>query len=311
MAAATETIVYDASAVRSRTCRRSVEATLEELSLARAEGTWQSIVSLRRYLSRARTVVVGDLHELTASLSLDDLAAGPSTLSYVLLVRTARDRKRLAEPAVALRLNDDKFFVFDLKGAEVREAQLRPLMQEYFRGFIERLQPDRVRSARFSPIDGILWLEFGDGLNRALQWDSLPFARQLHVTPRSASAREHGQSVQLVAAEGREVDLDAGALRAVVDPDHLRLIEGEDRDLRAQMGARLRRLREKSGLSQQQVSARSGVAQESLSRLENGRRDPRLETLRKLARGMDVTLPELLQGLSSPPGLDNAEGWKT
>ena len=87
------------------------------------------------------------------------------------------------------------------------------------------------------------------------------------------------------------------------DPDHRRLIEGEDRDLRAQMGARLRRLREKPGLSQQQVSERSGVAQESLSRLENGRRDPRLETLRKLARAMDMTLPELLQSLSSSPGL--------
>lgn len=301
MAATTETIVYDASAVRSRSCRRSVEGTLEELSLARAEGTWQSIVKLRRRLPRARTVVVGDLHELTATLSLDDLAAGPSTLSYVLLVRTALDRKRLAEPDVALRLNDDKFFVLDLKGAEVREAQLRPLMQQYFRGFIERLQPDRVRTVRFSPIDGILWLEFGDGLNRAIKWGSLPFARQLNVTPLSASAREHGQSLQLIDAEGREVDVDAGALRAVVDPDHLRLIEGEDGDLRAQMGARLRRVREESGLSQQLVSERGGVAQESLSRIENGRRDPRLETLRKLARGMDMTLPELLKSLSSSP----------
>jgi len=63
--------------------------------------------------------------------------------------------------------------------------------------------------------------------------------------------------------------------------------------------SRLRRLREEFGLSQQQVSERSGVVQESLSRLENGRRDPRLETLRKLARGMDMTLPELLQSLSS------------
>jgi len=306
MAATTEQIVYDASAVRSRSCRLSVEATLEELSLARAEGTWQSIVSLRRPLPRARTVVVGDLHELTASLSLDDLAAGPSTLSYVLLVRTALDRKRLAEPEVALRLNDDRLFVFDLKGAEVRADQFRPLMQQYFRGFIERLQPDRVRTARFSPVDGVLWLEFGDGLNRAIKWDSLPFARQLDVTPLSASAREHGQSVQLVDVEGREVDVDAGALRALVDRDHLRLIEGEDGDLRAQVGARLRRLREESGLSQQQVSERGGLAQESLSRIENGRRAPRLETLRKLARGMDMTLPELLQSLSS--SLDQTPG---
>lgn len=299
MAPTTEHIAFDASPVRSQLCRRHIEGALEQLSLARTEGIWQSMLGAQKRFPRSRTVVVGDLHELTSSLSLDELAAGPSSLSYVLLVRTALDKKRLAEPDVALRLNDDKFFVFDLQCANVREAKLLPVMSEYFRGFIERLQPDRVRTARFSSIDGILWLEFGDGLNRATQWAALPLARQMGFTPVSASAREHGQAVQLVDAEGREVDIDAGALRALVDPAHLARIEDEDRGLRSQIGGRLRRVREQLGLSQEQVAERSGVAQESLSRIETGRRDPRLETLRKLAKGLDMTLHELLESISS------------
>lgn len=299
MAATTDQITYDASAVGSQACRRHIEGTLEGLSLARAEGVWRLIGGVRRRFPRTRTVVVGDLHRLTASVTLDDLAAGPSSLSYVLLVRTELDRKRLAEPEVALRLNDDRFFVFELGCAQSRRPQLLRAIDAYFRGVVERLQPDRVRTARFSAIDGILWLEFGDGLNRAARWDSLPFSGQLDFTPSAASAREHGQSVLLVDADGREVDVDSGSLRAIVDPRHLTVIEEEDQSQRTMVGARLRRVREESGLSQQQLSDRCGIAQESLSRIETGRRDPRLATLRKLAVGMGLTLTELLKKLAS------------
>ena len=127
MAATTDQITYDASAVGSQACRRHIEGTLEGLSLARAEGAWRLIKGVRRRFPRTRTVVVGDLHKLTSSVTLDDLAAGPSSLSYVLLVRTELDRKRLAEPDVALRLNDDRFFVFELECAESREPSFYAL----------------------------------------------------------------------------------------------------------------------------------------------------------------------------------------
>jgi DNA-binding XRE family transcriptional regulator len=149
-------------------------------------------------------------------------------------------------------------------------------------------------------------MTFAPRRSAVLKWDSLPVARRLNVTPLSAFAREHGQSVQLVDADGREVDVDAGSLRPIVGSEHLRLLESADGDLRLQMGARLRRVREESGLSQQLVSERGGMAQESLSRIENGRRDPRFETLRKPTKGMDMALPELLKSLSYFP--DQASG---
>jgi transcriptional regulator with XRE-family HTH domain len=59
---------------------------------------------------------------------------------------------------------------------------------------------------------------------------------------------------------------------------------------RRMAGARVRRVRESLGLSQLELSRRSGIAQESLSRIETGRRDPRLGTLQRLARGMGLSL---------------------
>jgi transcriptional regulator with XRE-family HTH domain len=61
-----------------------------------------------------------------------------------------------------------------------------------------------------------------------------------------------------------------------------------------QFAANLRRERVASGLSQEQLSARSGLHATEISRLERGAREPRLGTIVRLARGLDVTAAELL-----------------
>jgi transcriptional regulator with XRE-family HTH domain len=71
-------------------------------------------------------------------------------------------------------------------------------------------------------------------------------------------------------------------------------MDRRDHTERAATGARIREAREERGLSQEQVETLSGISQETLSRIENGHRDPRLDTLRKLAAGLSMDLPELL-----------------
>jgi len=51
------------------------------------------------------------------------------------------------------------------------------------------------------------------------------------------------------------------------------------------------------GLSQTQVSKRSGVHVTEVSRIERGLRDPRLSTIIRFARAMNVKPSRLLDGL--------------
>lgn len=48
--------------------------------------------------------------------------------------------------------------------------------------------------------------------------------------------------------------------------------------------------RQNAGLTQEELSARTGIAQSDISKLENGNANPSLETLKRLADGMDMTL---------------------
>jgi transcriptional regulator with XRE-family HTH domain len=62
------------------------------------------------------------------------------------------------------------------------------------------------------------------------------------------------------------------------------------------IGRVLKRLREQKGLSQAALAKRSGVAQGYISEVEAGeKKNPGIETLRKIARALGVPVTELLE----------------
>lgn len=65
-------------------------------------------------------------------------------------------------------------------------------------------------------------------------------------------------------------------------------------DALAQVGPRLRRLRDERGVTLAQLAETTGISKSTLSRLENGQRRPSLELLLPLARAHQVPLDELV-----------------
>jgi transcriptional regulator with XRE-family HTH domain len=60
------------------------------------------------------------------------------------------------------------------------------------------------------------------------------------------------------------------------------------------LGTNLREARIRLGLTQEQVAQRSGVHATEVSRIEAGKRDPQVSTLRRLAEAVQVKPGELL-----------------
>jgi transcriptional regulator with XRE-family HTH domain len=61
------------------------------------------------------------------------------------------------------------------------------------------------------------------------------------------------------------------------------------------LGSNLREARKKLLLTQEQVAERSGVHPTEVSRIEAGKRDPRVSTLRRLAEAVELPPGELLK----------------
>jgi transcriptional regulator with XRE-family HTH domain len=69
-------------------------------------------------------------------------------------------------------------------------------------------------------------------------------------------------------------------------------------DVLAEVGPRLRRMREHRDLTLTAVAARTGISKSTLSRLESGQRKPSLELLLPLAETYNLPLDELVGALS-------------
>lgn len=62
----------------------------------------------------------------------------------------------------------------------------------------------------------------------------------------------------------------------------------------AGFGSNLRAARERLGLTQEEVAQRSGVHSTEVSRIEAGKRDPKVSTLERLAKAVEVKPGRLL-----------------
>lgn len=63
----------------------------------------------------------------------------------------------------------------------------------------------------------------------------------------------------------------------------------------AKLGANLREARKDLGMSQEAVAERSGVHATEVSRIEAGKRDPRVSTVERLARAVKMKPGQLLE----------------
>jgi transcriptional regulator with XRE-family HTH domain len=68
-------------------------------------------------------------------------------------------------------------------------------------------------------------------------------------------------------------------------------------EIREQLGLNLRARRDKAGLSQEALGALCELDRTEISLLERGLRFPRLDTLVKLARALQLSPSELLDGI--------------
>jgi transcriptional regulator with XRE-family HTH domain len=63
-----------------------------------------------------------------------------------------------------------------------------------------------------------------------------------------------------------------------------------------QLASSIRGLRQRAGLSQRQLALRMSVPRTYVSKIENEKATPTLSSLERLARALEVTVPELLNG---------------
>lgn len=70
-----------------------------------------------------------------------------------------------------------------------------------------------------------------------------------------------------------------------------------------QLGMRIKYLRKQLGWSQEDLALEANINKNYICDLENGRRNPSLDILERIATAFNVSLSELFRGIETIPGI--------
>lgn len=210
---------------------------------------------------------------------------------FLALVRTRRD-EGLAS------LIDDLVRASDLRMIVCRETQAGTDLQHGLTEALQALEPDSLLEVRYSPLRDDLWVQFGDGFSGTVDWSMLGIEDlRDELVAESASIGENGRTLEVSRTDGDLFEVDSASLRAVLDRDFRRSLNEQAADANEAVGISLRTARERAALTQVALSRRTGIDQAVISRLEAGKQRPRIDTLRRIADALDLTLSQLLGGV--------------
>ncbi len=154
----------------------------------------------------------------------------------------------------------------------------------------------RFRHVGLSSDGAVIFCEMDNGKTYAMPLLALEQAEDWNpkAKPKAASIIDDGYAALVDFDKGIKIDFPSDFLLHVCEPSYAyhknkaRAVSG--------VGGRIREIREGRGLTLDALAAKCGIAKPNLSRLENNKITPTLETLNTVARGLDLHPALLVSG---------------
>lgn len=286
----------DISGVSHKALRGRLVQFLNELEIPVQSdlGFWSTFPQTSARPGSVHTLVLCDLSTLTrqfrnAQPQLWTTSVRTLHPYFLALVRTQQDRRFIEWVDDIVKASDMRLEVC------YKTTDWDELTRCLF-SILGNLAPDSVSSARYSAFEDRFWVEFGDGLNGTWTWHDLQLEfLKGHVLPESVAPSPSGSSIELLRTNGDIYDIDAGVLRAVFDNRFRDVLSKTASEQRQSFGKRLKFVRTSLGLTQTQLGERSDLDQAVISRIEKGKVRPRIDTLARIARSVDMSVSDLLE----------------
>jgi DNA-binding XRE family transcriptional regulator len=290
-------VAVDLSLVTDSKVRNEVRREMEALGhpASSYRGFWSALQSTRYGELPAKLIVMADLSRLAAAYERSGVRAWTDcfrTASPLLIAFVHRREDERCTHVIddLLRASACRLWVYTI-GKSVRR-DLHACLSKV----VDHLDPESVIDVRYAEADRTVWIEFADGLRRAIPWAALNLTNvRPALRPQTIRVANRPYTLQIGDAKGGVFDVDTAALRALVDDKVSRAHVAVAEAAVTHLGERLRARRERTGVTQTDLAELSGLTQEMISNLERGQHEPRVATLQKYADGLGLSVVELLK----------------
>jgi len=280
--------------IGSATTRAEVESTFYTLGRKPEpkERAWDLFVSEQTTNTPRGLIVMTDLSRCAASFrrtkpqrwSLAVRSANPYIVAFV---RNKQDERCAAMVDDIVHASQNRLVVC----SKTAGKSLQTCISRALAG----IDPNSIIDARFADDTNSLWLEFGDGRKTILDWSRLGLDEvKPALIPSSVTVSDDLDAIQVPRRDGSLFDIDSTAVRSLIDGELSNRLDKTAGDITDNLGLRLKRKRKGLGLTQTELAGQSGLEQALISKMEQGRHQPRFTTLSKVAKGLNLSVTELL-----------------
>ena len=285
----------DFTAVGQKVFRDRLRSALDEIAsgIPESDNFWSRFGSQPVRNEGTHTLVLADLASLVRHFKNWDVHGWTASVRraqpfFVAFVRTQRDRECAA-------MVDDLLKASDMRLNVCNDSSDWDTVFRCLNAGMSGTRRDGLLEVRYLPSLDSFWTHFGDGFAGLLTWADLGLEETKHsLIPESATVSPTNTAIELATRDDDLYEIDSAVARAVLDEAFAEELRRSASDYDEALGARVKRAREAAGLTQPKLGKLAGLDQAVISRIERGRVRPRIDTLRRLASGLTLSVSELL-----------------
>ena len=228
----------------------------------------------------ARRFLSCDRHKWIASVRM-------SRPYFIALVRTRSDTEYAYVVEDLLRHSDLRLSLCKSPGA----ADLEHCVFEA----ANILNSHGILDVKYIRESDCLWVLYGDGVSGLIQWSDLDMSEiRKDLIPESTTKGSYGASIEILTKDGTLLEIDSDVVKAHLSPRHAAILEAAAESVHKEVGLRIKSRRSAAGMTQIELGKRINIDQAIISKIERGLHQPRIDTLRRIASGLNLGLNALL-----------------
>lgn len=297
----TEEINIDFTEIQKRKSRNSIKKLIEDKGFRFRElyNFWSHFEENENDITE-NTIVFSDLYSLVHHIRNVDREVWTYRVKknnpyFISIIRNKRDEKVADLIDDLLKISDNRLTVIKATKDFKEIKDKRELLDELNKIIIRNFNPDALKKVSFNKVKKSFIVEFNDGVYGEITLHDLDIQDlEDQLLLDSPQISEHGNAVEIFTEDGEIFDIDAAVLKSLISEKTKDQIREQARLTAQNVGDQIKSVRKEKKITQNELSELTNIDQAIISKIETGKHLPRFDTIERIAKGLNVTVSQLL-----------------
>lgn len=297
----TEEINIDFTEIQKRKSRNSIKKLIEDKGFRFRElyNFWSHFEENENDITE-NTIVFSDLYSLVHHIRNVDREVWTYRVKknnpyFISIIRNKRDEKVADLIDDLLKISDNRLTVIKATKDFKEIKDKRELLDELNKIIIRNFNPDALKKVSFNKVKKSFIVEFNDGVYGEITLHDLDIQDlEDQLLLDSPQISEHGNAVEIFTEDGEIFDIDAAVLKSLISEKTKDQIREQARLTAQNVGDQIKSVRKEKNITQNELSELTNIDQAIISKIETGKHLPRFDTIERIAKGLNVTVSQLL-----------------